>query len=347
MDSSAESPSAGERPPERDVNPAPSGTDAPGPDHAVETVAAAPSWAGSRFRRLRTRSAAAGRRIRAWSHQPNARLALPALLLAVLTALAGVAGAVVVPALGAVSEQTVRAGATLDPAPPPLDSAAPTPGESLTPTTVAPSTPTGPSGAPPSAAPGLPGRPSDVLAGWAQQVGNHVGIPPVAMQAYGYAELVLAQTSPGCHLSWTTLAAIGSVESNHGRANGAALSPDGQALPQIIGLPLDGEGGRQRITDTDRGQLDGDPVLDRAVGPMQFIPSTWQQVGLDADNDGADNPHDIDDAALAAANYLCGDGRDLATARDWWAAILSYNDVRRYAMSIFDTANRYGAASRT
>ncbi|HEX2771798.1 MAG TPA: lytic murein transglycosylase [Micromonosporaceae bacterium] len=353
----AEPPPAAEPEPKQRSGPEPHREAEPEPPEGVEPVAGAGSAARLPFRRVQN----ARGRIRAWSDRPNGRLAVPALLLAALTLLAGVAGAVVVPALGGAAERTVDAGAdaTLDSAAPSLEATARASGGSLTPspppTTVAPSTPAagpvtgGPTGtgAPATAAPAPPGRPSDVLAGWAQQVGNRVGIPPVALQAYGYAELVLAQTSPGCHLSWTTLAAIGLVESNHGRANGAALAPDGQALPQIVGLPLDGQGGRQRIADTDRGQLDGDPVLDRAVGPMQFIPSTWLQAGLDADNDGANNPHDIDDAALAAANYLCGNGRDLATARDWWAAILSYNDVRRYAQSVFDAANRYGAASRT
>jgi membrane-bound lytic murein transglycosylase B len=277
---------------------------------------------------------------------------VPALALAGLIALSGTAGGVVVPALAggsqrdpvetAAADGTARPSASAEPEPTgPATTAAPLPPPVVpTPLGTAPITPS-------ATAPGAPGRPADVLAGWAEQVGDRVGVPPVAMQAYGYAELVLAQTNAGCHLSWTTLAAIGSVESNHGRANGAALTPDGEALPPIIGLPLDGQGGRQRIADTDRGQLDGDPVLDRAVGPMQFIPSTWTRAGVDADNDGAINPHDIDDAALAAANYLCANGRDLATPEGWWAAILSYNAVRPYAQSVFDTASRYGTSSRT
>jgi membrane-bound lytic murein transglycosylase B len=191
------------------------------------------------------------------------------------------------------------------------------------------------------------GRPAEALSGWAQQVSTRVAVPVVAMQAYGYAELVLSTTMPSCRLSWTTLAALGKVESNHGTANGATLTTTGQALPPIIGLPLDGQGGRQRIADTDDGALDGDTVLDRAVGPMQFIPSTWRTAGVDADNDGTKDPHDLDDAALAAANYLCGSGRNLSTPADWWAAILAYNDVRNYADSVFFEANRYGTLSRT
>ena len=80
---------------------------------------------------------------------------------------------------------------------------------------------------------------------------------------------------------------------------------------------------------------------------MQFIPTTWQQVGADADNDGVKDPHDLDDAALAAGNYLCQGGRNMTIPGDWWGAILSYNDVRRYAQDVFDKANEYGRASRT
>jgi membrane-bound lytic murein transglycosylase B len=80
---------------------------------------------------------------------------------------------------------------------------------------------------------------------------------------------------------------------------------------------------------------------------MQFIPTTWQEIGADADNDGVKDPHDLDDAALAAGNYLCKGSRNLTIPADWWNAILSYNDVRQYAQDVFDTANRYGQASRT
>lgn len=189
-------------------------------------------------------------------------------------------------------------------------------------------------------------RPADALDGWAQAVGTRVGIPVVAVEAYGYAELVVARQMPSCHLSWTTLAAIGFVESDHGSYHGAVLGADGSVQPPVYGLPLDGKGGRQLVRDTDQGTLDGDTTYDRAVGPMQFIPSTWKQFGKDADNNGVADPNDLDDAALTAGLYLCQGGRDLASLDSWWEAILSYNAIGSYAQKVFDTANLYGQRSR-
>ncbi|PWU49724.1 murein transglycosylase [Micromonospora sp. S4605] len=284
---------------------------------------------------------AAARATRAWSRRSSGRLTLPGVFLLALVLTTAAAGALVVPA-AVRAPRPVAADDSATATPPPAQPGLP--GTPL-PTGALPPGGTLPTG--PAAGPVATGRPADALATWAQQVGPKVGISPVAMQAYGYAELVLAETNRSCGLSWTTLAAIGFVESGHGQANNARLGPDGRALPEIIGLPLDGQGGRMRITDTDRGQLDRDTTYDRAIGPMQFIPTTWQEIGADADGDGRKDPHDLDDAALAAGNYLCKGGRNLTIPGDWWNAILSYNDVRRYAQDVFDTANRYGQASRT
>ncbi|GIJ29330.1 hypothetical protein Vqi01_44920 [Micromonospora qiuiae] len=311
---------------------------------------------GARRRRVRFAHAvrmpgprAAVRATRAWSRRPAGRLALPGVLLLVLVAATAAAGALLVPAtLG--SSRSIAANATASgsaaPNGSPPSAEAPPPGAVPPPGATLPPGATPPLGAIPTDAP-IAGRPSDALAGWAREVGAKVGIDPIAMQAYGYAELALAETQRSCGLSWTTLAAIGFVESRHGQANNAQLGPDGRATPEIIGLPLDGQGGRMRITDTDRGELDGDTTYDRAIGPMQFIPTTWQEIGADADNDGRKDPHNIHDAALAAGMYLCKGGRNLTIPGDWWNAILSYNDVRRYAQDVFDTANQYGQASRT
>ncbi|MET8257397.1 lytic murein transglycosylase [Micromonospora sp. NPDC005205] len=329
----------------------------------VDEIPAVPASDPARRRRVqfahavrlppRRAAAAATQATRAWARRPSGRLTLPGVFLLALVAATGAVGALLVPA-------TIRAPrpVAVDASAAPSGVAAPGMPSGL-PTSPLPTgpLPTGPLPTLPLPSGGLPGnglptgsviggRPSDALAGWAQQVGAKVGVPAVAMQAYGYAELVLAQTNRSCALSWTTLAAIGKVESDHGSTNGAQLGQDGKAVPNIFGLPLDGKDGRMRIIDTDRGALDGNSTLDRAIGPMQFIPTTWQEIGADADNDGVKDPHDLDDAALAAGNYLCKGGRNLSIAGDWWNAILSYNDVRRYAQDVYDTANRYGRASR-
>jgi len=63
---------------------------------------------------------------------------------------------------------------------------------------------------------------------------------------------------------------------------------------------------------------------------MQFIPSTWAIVGVDADNDGRRNPQDIFDAALASAVYLCSGSDDLSTETGQRSAVFRYNHSQRY-----------------
>ena len=82
----------------------------------------------------------------------------------------------------------------------------------------------------------------------------------------------MATADPGCDVSWTLLAAIGRVESNHGRFGGAQLGSDGVSRPEIRGPQLNGAGAFAAIKDSDHGVLDHDKVWDRAVGQMQFLP---------------------------------------------------------------------------
>jgi membrane-bound lytic murein transglycosylase B len=141
------------------------------------------------------------------------------------------------------------------------------------------------------------------------------------------------------------LAGIGAVESGHGSHGGAVLRPDGTTSTLILGPPLDGTHGNIAIPATAEGRsLDGDPAWDHAVGPMQFIPSTWSHWGVSASG-GVPNPSNIDDAALTAAHYLCAGGRDLATPAGWRAAVASYNAPDAYAIKVTDLANTYAAES--
>nr|WP_027927330.1 lytic murein transglycosylase [Amycolatopsis benzoatilytica] len=186
----------------------------------------------------------------------------------------------------------------------------------------------------------------DPLEGWAAKVATVTGIPARAVRAYGNAELAMRQADAGCRISWATLAGIGRIESNHGQYGGAVLQPDGRPSKPIIGVPLDGSPGVRAIGDTDGGQLDGDPYADHAVGPMQFIPSTWRKWAADGNGDGLADPQQIDDAALTAARYLCAGGRDMSSPSGWWAGILSYNNSTEYAQKVFGLADGYAKSAQ-
>jgi hypothetical protein len=91
-----------------------------------------------------------------------------------------------------------------------------------------------------------------------------IPIPPAYLTYYRGA----ARTCPG--LPWTLLAAVGQVESGHGRNNG----------PSSAG----------------------------AVGPMQFLPRTFAAFAVDGDHDGRHDPWDPADAIYTAAHFLCSYG---------------------------------------
>jgi Transglycosylase SLT domain len=166
-------------------------------------------------------------------------------------------------------------------------------------------------------------------------------IPAPALRAYRTAELIMQRSAPGCGLDWEILAGIGRVESDHGRYGGAVVAADGTSSPQIYGVPLNGAGPVAEIPDTDNGALDADTVWDRAIGPMQFLPTTWDVVGVDADGDGVKNPHDLDDAALAAAVYLCAGDVDLRDPAQLREALLRYNPSTEYADLVLSYIEAY------
>ena len=99
--------------------------------------------------------------------------------------------------------------------------------------------------------------------------------------------------------NWHVLAAVGYVESNHGENMG----------PSSAG----------------------------AIGPMQFLPSTWTQYGVDGNRDGDANIMDPEDAIPAAANYLKLGG----APEDWYAALYTYNHVGRYVREVLGVAEAY------
>ena len=173
------------------------------------------------------------------------------------------------------------------------------------------------------------------------------GIPAAALSAYQRAEAVINSADKACNLSWQLIAAIGRVESDHGRYAGNALNAKGVATPGIYGIALNGKNNTSLIGDTDAGQYDNDTTYDRAVGPMQFIPSTWSVVGVDADSDGVRNPQDIDDAALATAVYLCSGTDDLSTLSGQRTSVYRYNHSEAYVDLVLSVADNYLAGDFT
>ncbi|GGD07746.1 lytic transglycosylase domain-containing protein [Nocardioides daphniae] len=186
------------------------------------------------------------------------------------------------------------------------------------------------------------GRLPQVDASWAARAAQATGIPVPAVTAYARATLAAPKR---CELGWTTLAGIGWVESQHGTIGGRTLGRDGRSSSPILGPALDGGEGLAAIRSTAQtAALHGNPTWDHAMGPMQFIPSTWSRFSRDGDGDGVKDPHDIDDAAASAAAYLCFDGHDLTTSSGWNAAIFSYNHDNGYVNAVYAAANRYGLA---
>ena len=107
-------------------------------------------------------------------------------------------------------------------------------------------------------------------------------------------------------LPWTVLAAVGAVESAHGQSTAAGVHTGAN----------------------DAG----------AMGPMQFLASTWAAYGVDGDGDGIRNVYDPDDAVFGAANYLCASGAgNISTLR---AALWSYNHADWYVELVLDLAAR-------
>lgn len=178
---------------------------------------------------------------------------------------------------------------------------------------------------------------------WAASTAAATGIPERAVLAYAGAAIVKANAMPGCGLSWNTIAAIGAMESDHGRHDGSVVGEDGTVSPAIYGIPLDGVNTAE-IPDSDAGEIDGDATIDRAVGPMQLIPQTWRNWHTDGNGDGVEDPQNLDDSVMATANYLCRASTHLETESGWRGAVLAYNQSEDYAIGVARTAIGYAEA---
>jgi hypothetical protein len=144
----------------------------------------------------------------------------------------------------------------------------------------------------------------------------------------------------GCEgLPWQVLAAIGYVESHH--AQGRADPHTGDVEPPILGPALDGTNGTARITDSTTS--DG---WAHALGPMQFLSTTWARWGRLAPGRPANavaSAHNAWDAIYSAADYLCNGGSAITDLR---TAILRYNPSDDYVDSVIAKARAYGWVTR-
>jgi Transglycosylase SLT domain/Peptidase family M23 len=75
-----------------------------------------------------------------------------------------------------------------------------------------------------------------------------------------------------------------------------------------------------------------------AMGWMQFIPSSWEMYGVDANGDGRKDPYNPVDAICAAANYLKAAGG----SNDLYGAIFAYNHADWYVQEVLLYARAYG-----
>jgi hypothetical protein len=167
-------------------------------------------------------------------------------------------------------------------------------------------------------------------------------IPRRVLASYVNAAKLADKSDAECHVRWQTLAGIGFIESDHARSGGSERPHwNGVASPPILGPVLDGRGGVGAVPDTDDGLLDGNLRWDRAVGPMQFIPSTWVRYAADGNHDGIKNPEQIDDATLAAADYLCATGPDLNQPKHLIRAVYAYNHSDTYVRAVLTVAAHY------
>ena len=131
------------------------------------------------------------------------------------------------------------------------------------------------------------------------------GVPLGALAAYEQA----ASLCSG--LSWTVLAGIGEVESDHGRAD----------LPGV------------RTGANTAG----------AEGPMQFLPRTFSEYAVPRADGSPPSPYDLGDAAAAAARLLCANGA--ADPALLPAAVFAYNHSAAYVTDVLAWAGRYQAAA--
>jgi cell wall-associated NlpC family hydrolase len=179
--------------------------------------------------------------------------------------------------------------------------------------------------------------------------GTSADIPARMLAAYKNAVRKIGGEVPQCKgLTWPVLAGVARIESHH--AQGKTIAANGDISPHILGPVLNGSGVGGNTTvfaDTDEGRWDGTATGERAVGPFQFMPATWNGSGRDGNGDKQRNPHNADDAALGAAVYLCGTGRNLADRAQLRKALFQYNRSEAYGNEVLGWIDTYTEAARS
>lgn len=151
----------------------------------------------------------------------------------------------------------------------------------------------------------------------------------VAVSAYVHA----AQTASCGQIDWRDLAAIRSIESPGSIGSEQA---DG-TVPGVEGPALDGSG----VGGNTSALYDADGAISQAWGPMQFLKSSWELFGRDANGDGRADWNNIWDATAASAAHLCA-SRNAGATR--WEALRDYNGSGPHAAAYADRAVRYADA---
>lgn len=178
----------------------------------------------------------------------------------------------------------------------------------------------------------------DTMKQWAEQRAEPYGVPARQLQAYAYAAHAV-ESHGGCTVGWPTLAALGGVLTDHGRAANTNVGPDGvtsQPLREIAPAA----NGALSVPDTDGGRYDGDATKDVPMGPMQLMPSRWEQFARAAEPGATPNPDNIDDAALTTAIIICSSG-DIASPDGWTAALAQFNPHPLFLTAVHDKAQEF------
>lgn len=163
----------------------------------------------------------------------------------------------------------------------------------------------------------------------------------VVFNAYFRGAQNVAVERPDCGLRWQGLAGIGRTESWHGTYSGGHVDADGNLTEHIYGIDLDGSNGTAVIPDSDDGALDLRADVDRAVGPMQFIPTTWRAFERDGSGDGRADPQNYYDTNVTAGMYLCHRRAGLETDEGMRAAFFSYNQSTEYVDIVLRRTHAY------